>query len=341
MRSVLVLKPSSLGDVVHTLPAVARWKAAAPEIRVTWLINPEWAPLLVGNPDVAEVLPFPRREFTAASGWAWLRREILGRRPDLALDFQGLLRTALLGRISGARRLHGLGDAREGATWFYHRTVPVPPTVAGRPPHAVERYLALVDDLIGGAPLVKADLRFPLPAGTPLPEDAPPAGSIVLHPFSRGAGKSLNAAQVTRFCEALAPRPVAIVGKAPPGLIATLGGRSWPANAFDLLGRTDLLQLVALLRQAAFTISVDSGPMHLAAALSDRVVGLHSWSDPRQVGPYRAAAHVWKAGRLWRVADLAAAPGEAMKRPASLESELNPEAIRMICEFALRSLQAD
>jgi hypothetical protein len=74
-----------------------------------------------------------------------------------------------------------------------------------------------------------------------------------------------------------------------------------PPNCVDLINRTSLLQLIWLIRVAHFVISVDSGPMHVAAALTDRVVSIHTWTDPRRVGPYNPNAWVWKNGQLCRV----------------------------------------
>jgi heptosyltransferase-1 len=78
IKSILVIKPSSLGDIVHTLPAVAAIREANPDAEVTWVINPEWAPLLRGNPDVNHVHIFPRGEFAALNApltfWPWIRK---------------------------------------------------------------------------------------------------------------------------------------------------------------------------------------------------------------------------------------------------------------------------
>ena len=97
-RSVLVVKPSSLGDVVHTLPAVSLLKRAWPETRLRWIVNPEWAPLLEGNPDVDEIILFPRRELSGSftKQLRWLRATGKACRSDLVLDFQGLLRSAIM-----------------------------------------------------------------------------------------------------------------------------------------------------------------------------------------------------------------------------------------------------
>src|SRR6185436_14406867 len=94
-REIVVIKPSSLGDVVHTLPAVALLKQHWPESRIRWLINSEWKPLLEGNPHIDEAIPFPRRDFRGLRGcfkigpWARELRERVN--ADLVLDFQGLL----------------------------------------------------------------------------------------------------------------------------------------------------------------------------------------------------------------------------------------------------------
>jgi len=68
-----------------------------------------------------------------------------------------------------------------------------------------------------------------------------------------------------------------------------------------------LLQLIRLIRAAAFIVSVDSGPMHIAAATSDRLISIHTWSDPLRVGPYNSSAWVWKSGQLRRVREFAVA----------------------------------
>lgn len=309
-KSVLVLKPSSLGDIVHTLPAVARLKAARPGWRISWLVNAEWAPLLEGNPDLAEVIAFPRQEFRGPANWAkaarWISRSLAGRRPDLAIDFQGLLRTALLARLSHAGEIVGAKDAREGAGWWYHRTISGPPGV----PHAVERYLALAVGVLNASST--GPLRFPLPTGF-VPEKAQGLGDFVLlHPFSRGAGKSLALEQVEALCRDLRPRTVVLVGRSSGESPRPMG------HVLNLLNETSLLDLVGLIRGATFVITVDSGPMHLAAALGRPLVGIHTWTDPRKVGPYHPEAWVWKGGRLFQMRERGDLPEHVLAGPGAL-----------------------
>jgi ADP-heptose:LPS heptosyltransferase len=299
----LIIKPSSLGDVVHTLPAVALLRDAHPHAEITWVINPEFAPLLRGNSDVNHVHVFPRHEFRGlgAAGnlfrW-WKTTKLL--RPDLALDFQGLLRSALIAKISGAKEIYGMSDAREGSRWFYDRVAKV-----DRRAHAVERYIKLAE--CAGA-TVGESLRSPIPTGDPLPrfDDYPPF--ILLHPFARGSGKSLSNAVIEEFCSALLPTRVVIVGQSQRKIE--------PAeNCIELTNQTSLLQLIWLIRAARFVVSVDSGPMHIAAVLTPNLLSIHTWTDPRRVGPYNPKAWVWKNGHVLRVNELETAKIKRHGRP--------------------------
>lgn len=299
--NVLVVKPSSLGDIAHTLPAVAWLHQAWPELRIHWLANTEWLPLLQGSPLLAGVVEFPRRQFGGWAGWRrarlWMRdyqTAMAGLGMRLALDFQGLLRSAWLARKSGASTILGLDDAREGARFFYQAAVPADPTGDGVP-HSVDRYLALVRALGPAIDETSALAGDWLPPGEPV-AGLPSEPFVVLHPFARGTAKALDWQAVRRLCDAWHDLPVVLVGQstdAPHAPHASL-----PRNVVNQVNATTLLQLIGILRRAAWVVSVDSGPMHLASALHRPLVAIHTWSDPRSVGPYDAAAWIWKGGRL-------------------------------------------
>jgi heptosyltransferase-1 len=295
LNSILIIKPSSLGDIVHTLPAVALVRDAYPRADITWVINPEFAPLLRGNRTVDHIHIFPRGEFRGLGvprnlpPWLKKTNEI---RPDLALDFQGLLRSALIAKISGAKEIYGMSDAREGSRLFYHRLAKVNPHA-----HAVERYLKLAE--CAGAK-VGSSLPWPLPSGDVLPrfDEYPPF--ILLHPFARGRGKSLSNQTIEEFCRAFAPTRVVIAGQSKRRIDLT-------ENCVELTNQTSLLELIRLIRAARFIISVDSGPMHIAAALTDRLLSIHTWTDPARVGPYNPNAWIWKDEKILRVVELESA----------------------------------
>jgi ADP-heptose:LPS heptosyltransferase len=318
-RSALIVKPSSLGDIVHTLPAVQAIHEAHPHLRLRWLANPEWAPLLRDWQSLAEVIPFPRKQFRGfgliSKGPGWLRqwRGLSRETPEIVLDFQGLLRSGIVSRARGSRPVVGFSDAREGARWFHDHIVPVDP--AG---HAVDRYLSLPRAF--GIPADTENLRFPLPQGQAPDQWPSPREYIVVHPWSRGEGKSLSDDALRALCAALAPIPVILVGvtSAPIPVRAP--------HVSDLSNQTSLTGLLWVLRGARFCISVDSGPMHMAAAVNDRTLALHTWSDPRRVGPYNPKAWVWKAGRIARRHDFSTAECEQ-------DSAISPDDARTIAAF--------
>lgn len=296
-RSALIVKPSSLGDIVHTLPAVKAVREACPHLTIRWLANTEWTPLLLGSPLIDEVIPFPRKTFRGLPGllrfWNWRRTwmRLPREEPEIVLDFQGLLRSGVVSQWRGSQTVVGLSDAREGAGFFYSHTVSVN---AGA--HAVDRYLELPRAL--GICIEPEDTTFELPEG------APPAGwpeglqdYIVVHPWSRGEGKSLSRPALSALCEALAPHPVVLVG------MTDDPARPSGSHIHDWSQRTTLPELIWLMRRAAYCVSVDSGPMHIAAAVNPRTLGIHTWSDPRKVGPYPPGVHVWKAGRIAKRGD--------------------------------------
>jgi heptosyltransferase-1 len=291
VRTLTIIKPSSLGDIVHALPAVHLMRQQLPEVQIHWLANTEWLPLLEGGwLDHCE--PFPRRQFKGVRGLCrlpgWLRhwRRVPRPGPEWVLDFQGLARSGLLARCRGAERVVGLSDAREGAHLCHHLSVRV-----DRDAHAVDRYLEL-PRFLGLEVPPPAEIRFPLPAGV-LPQSWP-AGvrPIVVHPFSRGAGKALPQEVLVALLEALRGHPTVLVGVGDCGQLPDL------PLLTNLSHQTSLPQLIACLQAAAAVISVDSGPMHLAAAVNPRCIGIHTWTDPRKVGPYPPQTWVWKAGRI-------------------------------------------
>jgi len=291
-KSILIIKPSSLGDIVHTLPAVAAIREAHPKATITWVINPEWATLLRGNPDIDHVHIFPRGDFRGLSAPRDLLRWVKNTknlRPDVALDFQGLLRSALIARLSGAREIFGMSDGREGSRFLYPHVAKV-----DHHTHAVARYLQLAETF--GAKITQP-LRFRLPTGDELPRFDPYPPFILLHPFARGARKSLSKTVIANLCHELAPVRVVLIGKTTHSIIA-------PDNCVNLTNQTTLLQLIWLIRAASFVVSVDSGPMHIAAAVTDRLLSIHTWTDPRRVGPYNSDAWVWKNGQIIRVREM-------------------------------------
>ena len=278
-----------MGDVIHALPVASAIHHAWPETRITWIIDPRWEPLLKGHPALAATHSFPRSDFRGPLGvlrfLAWCRR-LEELRADVALDLQCLLRSGLMAYFSRARRVLGLSDAREGARFFYTESVPV-----FKKEHSVQRYLRALPAM--GIPIPEKP-EWILPTDTlcrAIPANKP---FVVLHPFSRGAGKSLDEECLAAFLKTFRAHSDALcvlVGSGEHSLASDLG-------FLNLLNQTTLGELTDILRRANFVVSVDSGPMHLAAALGIPLLSIHTWSDPRLVGPFSKNSHVWQGGQI-------------------------------------------
>jgi len=309
LSRTLIIKPSSLGDVVQALPVAWALKELRPQARIDWLATPACAGVVEGLEAVNRVVPFRRQEYgrmwrnpltLASFGWFLLKLRRAGY--TTVLDLQGLFRSAFLCRASGAPRRIGLSDAREGAEQSYTDVVPVP----AEPMSSVDRYLLAAEALGAPAGAVRRfDIHLP-------PEKLAAARAllvarglaegqryVVLVPGGRWATKRWPeerfAALAQRVDEHLGLVPV-LAGAAGERQIAERMRRMRGGRMVDLIGRTDLKTLAALLRGAACVVSNDSGPMHLAAALGRPVVALFGPTSPQLTGPY-GAGHVVLADR--------------------------------------------
>ena len=263
---ILVVRLGSMGDVIAALPAVASLKQTLAQSRITWVIEPRWAVLLEGNPHVDAVIQFDRRTFDGfRTAWRELRRE----RFDLAVDFQGLVKSALLATVARPERIFGFTAdyAREApASWFYSNKVSI------RLYHAVERNL----DLAVAAGASRIVRTFALPAGEP--EGELPEGDFVLASPLAGWGAKQwpleNYRELTRLL------------RSEFGLTLVLNA----PNRIDVEGAwthvSAIPGLIHATRRAVAVVGIDSGPTHLAAALGKPGVAIYGPTDPARHGPY-------------------------------------------------------
>jgi lipopolysaccharide heptosyltransferase I len=284
----LLVRLSSLGDVVHALPAASALRDAFPEARIDWVIDARWQRLLEGNPDINEVIAFDRKQAGALSS---LIRKLRAAQYTCAIDFQGLYKSALLALASGAPRRIGFQSsyAREGlvAGLYTERVNPFGP-------HKVDHNRTLVER--AGARLDPP--RFPLAIH---PEDNDLVTRelnsrgmkdfYVLNPGGGWLSKCWPSERYGELHRKLAERHgwrgVVTVGPGEENLARELiraAEDSAPAAIPLALG-----PLMALLRRAKFMVSADTGPLHLASALGTPVVGLFGPTDPARNGPFSRA----------------------------------------------------
>ena len=295
--NILVVKPSSLGDVVHTLPAVGLLRQCFPASHITWVVNDSLRQLVDLCPYVDRPLVFRR------SRWGRLRhcpellgflRELRERRYDVALDFQGLLRSSMIAALSGSRRRVGFSHAREGAGLFYTERVTVPPDVR----HAVEKNLTLVRAAlpVTGAPPAATFAVEPVSrerARVSLERHDVRPGDVLLAvgPSARWQSKvwpaGFYAEVIDRVTKRLPSVRVWLVGAGDEaGIGRALQDACRVARPINLMGETDLGTLVELYRCTDALLANDSGPMHLAAAMGVPTVALFGSTDRTRTGPY-------------------------------------------------------
>lgn len=275
--AVLVLKPSSLGDIVHGLLAARMIKKGLPGAIIHWVSRDVFAPLVRACPVADRVLVFHRGAGVRAH--LGLAREIRRQRYDYVLDFQGLARTGLLTMLARAEQKIGRSDAREGARFCYHRLAPLPDE--GSRSHAVD-ILAEFLPLLGLPRKIEPRLPMRIP---PAPTRHGPFNSpALIFPESRRPEKNWPG---------YAKLTAALCRNMPRQQVVWAGARAMPcpqaegrSNFINLTASTTLPELLGLVARARLVVGNDSGPLHLAAALGIPTLALFGPTDPGQYRPY-------------------------------------------------------
>lgn len=284
LRRVLLVKLSSLGDIVHALPLADALRAALPDTFLAWAVRGRFRSLLEGNPNLDTIYSLEGKGVGALRS---LRSELRTAAFDAALDAQGLLISGLVTRLSGARLRIGLDGNREGNALFL--THPVVPA-RGRW-HMVDKLLAFCDTL--GIPRLPPRVQTYLADGEGARADelvaeageAPRIGLIV------GASTADKAWPIGRWVELAQQltregvRPVLLGGAGETERAAAIVREARGAVAANLTGRTPLGVLASVLARCAVVVGGDSGPAHLAVAVGTPVVGLYGVTDPSRTGP--------------------------------------------------------
>lgn len=293
LGNVLVIKMSSIGDVIHALPVSYALKETYPDTKVTWVVEKAAYDLLTNNPYIDELILFEKAKFRSFGGLVKslppFSRILKQGNFDVALDLQGLAKSAAIAYLSRAPRRLGFCNMREGS-----RFVSSPVYGPHQHGHIVERYLDVVREL--GCKV--EEVRFPV-----FPTEAEQQQTAQ---FAIAAGFDLKDRYVllvpganwpnkrwpTHFFGELADHlwdggfiPV-VVGASGDLTLTTEINRQAHRPPLSLVGKTTLKQLAYLMMKAAALVGGDTGPMHLAAGLRTPVVAIMGPTDANRNGPY-------------------------------------------------------
>jgi heptosyltransferase-1 len=290
-----------MGDILHALPAVTALRQAHPAWVIDWVVEPRWRVLLAAEGSAGRGPSQPlvdRLHLAPVKDWGRaplslrtiheirdLRRALRAGGYHAALDLQGAVRSALVGRLAGCRRLIGEAEPREPvARWLFNERV------VTRGVHVVEQDVELAsavaaDRLAPTAPWLPVDAAAEAWADGVLPPSAT-RPAVLINPGAGWGAKRWPAARYAAVAKGLADRGLRVLVNAGPGeetlaeaIVQGAGGAATPLAC-------SLAQLIALTRRIALCIGGDTGPLHLACALGRPVVGIYGPTLPSRNGPF-------------------------------------------------------
>jgi heptosyltransferase I len=288
---ILILKPSSLGDVIQALPVLRLLKLHFPQSEIFWWIDSALAPLLEEDPDLAGVVRFERKRWGKPQHWPEMLRSIRSLRAqkfDLVIDLQCLLRSAIFAWLARGKFLIGLDEVREGARGFYDLAVPRKTFHT----HAVDWYLAALPPL--GVPVHKNFKWLPdrpqISAAVKSEWKTDGAKWIALQPGARWKNKRWPVNYFAQLVRSLAEKfpdtRFAVLGSSEDKPLGEIISRAAPEKVLNLCGETSLPEMIEWIRLCDLLVTNDTGPMHAAAALGKPLVALFGPTEPRRTGPY-------------------------------------------------------
>jgi lipopolysaccharide heptosyltransferase I len=286
---ILIVRLSAIGDCVHGLPVLCALRDALPSAHLSWVVEGRTADLLRCHPALDAVVQLPRRWLKSPVTIWRTRRQLRALRPDVAIDLQGLTKSAIAGWLSGAPTRIGFAgrDGRELSTWLNNSLVEPLMT------HVIDRNL----ELLGPLGTVLDEVRFGLPifdndtdaVGRFVRDRGLGAGYALLNVGAGWPSKRWPADRLAQVARYLGERyhlrsVVAWAGdeerRCADQIIVSAGGFAHIAPP------TTLVELAALCQRAKLFIGCDTGPLHLAAAIGTPCIGLYGATSARRNGPY-------------------------------------------------------
>ena len=348
---ILIVRLGSMGDIIHTLPAATALRQAFPEATLGWVIEERWAELLCTLPTPRSGPRSPQRPLVdkihIVNTKQWRSRlfhlqtwEQIGsafsdlRAPkyEMAIDFQGAIRSALLARCSGTPLIYGFAQPRENAaSMFYTRKV------IARGTHVIEQNLSLTEAALQ-RPLNVPDIQFPCDPAAEHTCDHDLGTScasnlVLINPGAGWGAKQWPPERYGEVAKELAQEGLLSFINFSPGEEQLAKMVETVSEGTARLSSGSLTQLIALTRRARLFIGGDTGPMHLAAALRIPVVGIFGPTDPARNGPFGTRSIILRSPESTTSHKRRARPDEGLL-------EITPEQVLKAARQLLRSPRA-
>ena len=288
MRAMLIVRLGALGDIIHALPMAAALRDRFPEAVIDWVVDERHRDVLDLVPMLNHRIVLRTQSVPLVTRLRELRRVLIRQRYDIAIDAQGLLKSAVVARLSGARRVLGFASAhlreRSAGVFYTERHDPGDTSV-----HVVHKNLALAGAL--GSDVSRVRFPLELPPGGPEHTGAGGAtdeGFVVLNPGAGWPNKQWPTERFSAVARWLRDTPglrsVVTWGPGDEDLArAVVDGAG---GAAELSPPTTIPELAGVVRSARLVVAGDTGPAHLAAALGTPVVGLYGPTDAARNGPW-------------------------------------------------------
>jgi heptosyltransferase-1 len=290
-KSILVIKMSSLGDVLHALPTLWALRQNCPDAHIVWAVHEQFATVLPGKPYIDDVIYIDKKRLTSISYLRQLRRQLHSFHFDLSLDLQGLAKSAIVAFLSGAREKYGYWEMREGS-FLVSRGLVGP----HKEDHVIERYLDTVRVLQGRVDSV----TFPLPAIEAEKQHMLEvfgnqglcSSFVAIVPGARWNVKEWPVVKWSSLIERITAAGTYVVLLGSGDDVAK--GRTICQNVsspllLDYTGKTSLRELMAAIDLSKLYMSADTGPLHIANALKKELIALFGATCPDRTGPYGGA----------------------------------------------------
>ena len=288
MRSILIVRLGALGDILHAIPVAAALRARFPDARIDWVVDERHGAILDLVPAVNRRVVLRTLSASLPARIVQIRRDLVAERYEVAVDLQGLVKSAVVAKFSGAPRVLGFTTAhlRESVASIFYTDRQDPVAAL----HVIRKNLTLAGALGADASVIRFPLRIPASPVTEVIRTrlGHHRGFVVLNPGAAWASKrwlperfGAVAQWLRRVCDL-----VSVVTWGPGDKTAAAAVVASAAGSAELAPATGVADLAAVMQEAALVVSGDTGPAHLAAAVGTPLVGLFGPTNPTRNGPW-------------------------------------------------------